>query len=156
MLPEIPEELVIDASILFSFFKANSSRRDVFKKLLEHESKLASPDFALKELSNNKPGIIKFANINKGEFDDILSELNRDLETLKSERYEAFLPEANRISPHGEDTKDDPYFALALALNCAIWSDEAAFKQQSLIKVLNTKELLELLKKSNKSIEDKS
>jgi len=56
-----------------------------------------------------------------------------------------FLSPANKISPHGEQTKDDPYFALALAFNSPIWSDESEFKQQSRVKVFSTKELVELL-----------
>ena len=56
--------------------------------------------------------------------------------------------EANKISPHGEETKDDPYFALALAFNFPIWSDEGAFRKQSKVKVFTTAELLKLLEKS--------
>lgn len=146
-MPEIPEELIVDASILFSFFKESSARRDVFKKLLEHECRLNSPDFVLKELSSNKPDIMKFAKINEEEFDELMLELNGDIASSKEEEYKEFLPEANKISPHGKDTKDDPYFALALAFDFPIWSDEAAFKQQSRVKVFNTKEFSELLKK---------
>ena len=145
MPSKIPENLIVDASILFSFFKSNSSRRDVFKRLLEQECKLSSPDFVSKELSGNKPDIMKFAKINEGEFDDVMSELNNDLGEFKKSEYKKFLPEANRISPHGEGTKDDPYFALALAFNFPIWSDEAAFKLQSRVKVFTTKELFDLL-----------
>lgn len=147
MLSKIPEELIVDASILFSFFKADSARRNVFKKLLEHECKLVSPSFILDELSNNKDDIIKFARIDEEEFNEILSELNNDLDTFKGEKYKEFLSEANKIAPHGEQTKDDPYFALALALNCAIWFDEGAFKQQDKVEVFNTKELSGLLEK---------
>jgi len=145
MPSEIPENLIADASILFSFFKVNSSRRDVFKRLLEQECKLSSPDFVSKELSSNKPDIMKFAKINEGEFDDVMSELNNDLGEFKKSEYEKFLPEANKISPHGKGTKDDPYFALALAFNFPIWSDEAAFKLQSRVRVFTTAELLKLL-----------
>lgn len=146
MSSKIPKELIVDASILFSFFKASSARRDILKKLLEQECRLTSPNFVLEELSNNKSDIIKFARIDKDEFDDILSELKKDIDTFKEEKYKEFLPEANKISPHGEQvTKDDPYFALALSFNSPIWSDEEAFKQQSSVKVFTTKELSELL-----------
>ena len=37
--------------------------------------------------------------------------------------------------------KDNEFFALALKLNCAIWSDDMAFKRQKRIEVLNSKEL---------------
>ena len=87
------------------------------------------------------------AKISEEEFNEILSELENDLAPFKEDEYKEFLLEANKISPHGEQTKDDPYFALALALNCAIWSDEAAFKQQSKVKVFTTGELFKLLEK---------
>lgn len=147
-MPEIPEELIVDASILFSFFKASSARRDVFKKLLEQGCKLASPDFVLKELVNNKSDIMKFAKINEEEFDDVMSELNNELGEFNKSEYEKFLAEANKISPHGEGAKDDPYFALALKFDFPIWSDEAAFKKQSKVKVFNTEELHKLLEES--------
>lgn len=153
MLPEIPEELIVDASILFSFFKADSARREVFKKLLEQECKLNSPDFALKELSNNKSDIMKFAKITEEEFNEVISELDKDVVSFKKEEYKEFLAEANKISPHGEGTKDDPYFALALAFDFQIWSDEAEFKKQSKVKVFTTAELLKLFEKPKKDIE---
>jgi len=148
MPSEIPDNLIIDASILFSFFKVNSSRRDVFKRLLEQECKLTSPDFVSKELSSNKSDIMKFAKINEDEFDEAMSELGNDIVSFKEEEYKDLLAEANKISPHGEGTKDDPYFALALAFNFPIWSDEAAFKLQSRVKVFTTEELFKLLEKS--------
>ena len=146
MPPEIPEDLNVDASILFSFFKSNSARRDVFKRLLEQECKLASPDFVLKELAGNRSDIMKFAKINEGEFNEVMLELGKDIVSFKEEEYKEFLAEANNISPHGEGTKDDPYFALALAFNFPIWSDESAFRRQSRVKVFTTKELFKLLK----------
>lgn len=155
MPSEIPKELIADASVIFSFFKADSARRGVFKRLLEHGCRLISPDFVMDELSNNKGDIIKFARIDEAEFNDILSELNNELDTFKEEAYKEFLSEANKISPHNEETKDDPYFALALALNSPIWSDEGAFKHQSRIKVFNTKELSELLVRSESYSENK-
>ncbi len=70
-----------------------------------------------------------------------------DLLMLK-ERVEIFpmyeFPEdiqskAEKLAPH---SKDSPYFALALYLNCGIWSRERDFKKQDEIKVFNTKDLI--------------
>ena len=139
---EIPDTLIVDACILFSFFNSSSARRDIFKKLLDNDSKLKSPAFVLTELSNNKSKIMKFSQINDSEFDELFSELNKELDTVKESKYKGFLSEANKISPHGrEEIKDDPYFALALAFNLPIWSDEEAFKQQSEIKIFTTNQL---------------
>ena len=57
--------------------------------------------------------------------------------------YKEFKDKADSISPDPNDTQ---YFALALKLNCPIWSNDKKLKEQSEIKVLNTSELIELLK----------
>jgi|SRR3989339_455738 len=148
MPEDIPKLLIVDASILFSFFKKGSGRRIIIEELYEFGCKLISPAFAFKELADNKERVKKYGKVNELAFAFIFSLLDRKVESFPEEEYNGFLPEANKISPHGEQTEDDPYFALALALSCAIWSDEVAFKQQSRIKVFTTKELSGLLKKS--------
>lgn len=142
---EIPKELIVDASILFSFFSSSSARRKVFKKLLDKECNLISPEYVLDELFDNKPDIMHFAKVNGSGFNEIFSELNRELNTFEEKEYSKFLSEANKISPHPSDTKDDPYFALSLSLNkIPIWSDEEAFKQQSTIEIFSTEDLMRL------------
>ncbi len=144
MKSKIPKFLIIDASILFSFFNKNSLRRKLIERLPYIGSNLISPEFAFIELLKDKEKIMEFSKINENAFVFLFSLLEKKIETFPKEEYAAFLDEANSISPHGKDTKDDPYFALALTLNCAIWSDEKAFKEQSAVKVLSTYELKEL------------
>lgn len=142
MSSEIPKELIVDASILFSFFNSSSARRDIFKKLLDNECKFISPDFMLTELFNNKLKIMKFAKISESEFAEIFSELDKDVKTFKKGEYEEFISKGEELAPH---IKDVAYFALALSKKVAIWSDEEAFKKQSLIDVFNTNQLDKLL-----------
>jgi predicted nucleic acid-binding protein len=135
----------VDASILFSFFKRDSARRRLIKELPIRGSKLVSPDFAMQELILDKEKIMEFAGIGETEFMFLFSLLGRKVETFPKSEYEEFLPEAKEISPHVDERKDDPYFALAVSLNAAIWSDEKAFKEQSKVKVFSTREMVELL-----------
>lgn len=137
--------LIVDASILFSFFNPNSARRLIIESAPALGFKLISPDFAFDELANGKGEVQKYSETNELEFTMLFSLLEKKIESFSKEAYIKFLPEANKISPHGKQTKDDTYFALALALNCAIWSDEKAFKQQSKVKVYSTSELLKEL-----------
>ncbi|HEC92402.1 MAG TPA: hypothetical protein ENI51_05335 [Candidatus Atribacteria bacterium] len=44
------------------------------------------------------------------------------------------------------DEKDTPFLALALQLNCPIWSDDKHFKRQNIVKVYTTREILSLSK----------
>ena len=138
--------LIVDASILFSFFNPDSARRMIIESSSGLGFNLISPDFAFGELANDKGEINKYSGISELEFIIFFSLLEKKIESFSRDMYESFLSDANKISPHGKNTKDDPYFALALALNCAIWSDEKAFKKQSRVKVLNTAELLNELK----------
>lgn len=142
MPSKIPRLLVVDASVLFSFFKKDSTRRQLINRLPNRGSKLLSPDFAIEELLSDKGEIKEFAGIKELWFKFLFSLLERRIETIPKSEYEEFLPEGRKISPHD---RDDPYFALALSLNSAIWSDEKAFKEQSKVKVYSTKELIELL-----------
>ena len=52
------------------------------------------------------------------------------------------VPEAKVLAPH---LKDVEYFALALKLDCPLWSNEKAFKKQSRVKVFSTSKLISLL-----------
>jgi len=135
----LPKKLVVDAAILFSFFKKDATRRKVSEELLNNECKLISPYFALEELRNEKNRIMKFANITAGDFEFTLSTLENEIELVTSGEYKEFLVEAAKISPH---EKDAQYFALALSLDCPLWSDEKAFKQQTKVKIFSTEELL--------------
>ena len=137
--------LIVDASILFSFFNPDSARRLVIESSSGLGFNLISPDFAFDELTKDKDEIQKYSGISELEFIIFFSLLEKKIESFSNDMYKLFLSDANKISPHGKQTKDDPYFALALALNCAIWSDEKAFKKQSKIKVFNTPELLKEL-----------
>lgn len=144
---ELPRILIVDASILFSFFKKDSNRRALIEELPGIGCKLIDPAFVFKELSGKEERIKKYGKINELSFSFLFSLLESKIESFPDNVYKEFLAEANKISPHAEGTNDDPYFALALALNCPIWSDESAFKEQDKVKVLNTKELSKLLKK---------
>jgi len=132
-------KIIVDANILFSFFKKDSVRRQVFEELLSAEYELLSPHFVLVELRSDADRIMQFSGISKGEFEFALSILEEEIKLMPEEKYNKFLSKASEISPH---TKDIPYFALSLSLNCPIWSDEKAFKEQSKVKVFTTEELI--------------
>lgn len=143
----LSNELIVDANILFSFFNPNSLRFRVLEELLYRGVRLISPDFVIEELLNNKEKIKNSAKISEEKFNLAFSSLKNELEIIPEQGYKSFLAEAKKLSPHN-NKKDDPYFALSLSLNkCPILSDEKAFKNQSMIKVFSTKELLELLSK---------
>ncbi|MBS3056488.1 MAG: hypothetical protein J4473_03580 [Candidatus Aenigmarchaeota archaeon] len=138
-------ELVVNSCVVFSVFKAESFTRNLFELLYLKGVKLIVPEYELDELWSLGPRICKYSGLNENEFKIAFILLCEVLDVAPKSEYEKFLPEANKISPHGKQIKDDPYFALAIALNCPIWSDEKAFKQQGRVKVFNSKELSKLV-----------
>ncbi len=57
------------------------------------------------------------------------------------ESYAEFVDIAIKITP---DSKDVDFVALALKMNAVLWSNNKALKSFPYLKVLNTKEIIEL------------
>jgi len=135
--------LVVDSNVLLSFFKKESSTRKIITlvELLE----LYTLKSRIDELIKHKNEICSKAKITGEEFSRSLVELELFVGVVRDEKVSKFGKGAIKLAPH---TEDAPLFALALAFQCAIWSNEVAFKNQSRIKVLNTSDLIEILYKN--------
>ncbi|MEK6841506.1 MAG: PIN domain-containing protein [Nanoarchaeota archaeon] len=137
-------KLVIDANILFSAIIAkggelNSKKIDlIFSKELE----IFSPELLLFELRNNKEKIKDISGLPDEEFKKFVEILKSRIKFVSLKYFSDKISEAKELC---KQLKDVAYFALALKLNCPIWSGEKSFKEQSKLKVFNTKELLEEL-----------
>ncbi len=134
----------MDANVLFSFFKKDSATRRLLRTLTILGTRLISPDFVLEELVRDKERVKQYAGIDEIEFLFLLSLLEKRVEVFSKSEYEKFLTEAEGLLPG--HLKDVPYFALALKLNCTIWSNEKRLKKQDKVKVFSTRELLESFK----------
>lgn len=135
-------ELIIDANILFSALIREGITRKI---ILFSDYSFFIPEFILKELNENKEEILKKSRITEKELEEVFREIvqNSDTEIIpKNEFYNQIEP-AKKICP---DIDDIHYFALALKLNCPIWSNDKKLKEQNTIKVLNTKEIIQILK----------
>jgi len=137
-------KLIVDANILVSFFRDNPVRSIIINSRFL-SLQLFSPEYALEELKRNIQGIMKYSKLSSEQVEFIIKEgLKKFIAIIPSEEFEQRNEQAKKLSPHDSD-KDTPYFALALKLNCGIWSNESGFKKQSKVKIFNTKELRELL-----------
>ncbi len=113
-----------------TIFEKSKSSEEIFRFL------------AIEELRYDKEKIIKFSNISAGEFEFTISTLDDEIELISEDNYKQMINEAKELSPH---EKDVPYFALALAYEYPIWSDEKDFKKQSKVKILTTEELIKIV-----------
>ena len=133
-------KLVVDANILFSFFKKDSATR---RFILSHpELELFTPVYVFKELDTHKEDVES-----KSKIDDKVFELTKErllvyVNLVPSGEFKKFWGDAKRVSP---DLDDAQYFALALKLNCPIWSEDKKLKRQTRVRVFSTAELIELL-----------
>jgi len=133
-------QLVIDTNVLISFFRDNPVRFIIINSQLLN-LKLYAPEHCWEELLNIKPSISKYSKLSLEHIDPIFEELKEIITIVPDELTKQFESEAKQLI----HDKDVPIFALALKLNCAIWSNEPSFKQQSSVKIFNTEDLRESL-----------
>jgi predicted nucleic acid-binding protein len=65
-----------------------------------------------------------------------------EIEFIPFDEFIRYAAEAETLAPHAKDVQ---YFALALAYDAAIWSNEKAFKNQPKVRIYSTAELLALV-----------
>ena len=132
-------KLVVDTNILVSFFRPNPVNEFISKSKF-FNLQLFSSEYMIEELKKNKPDVLKYSGLNLKQFNEKLSELLLFLKLLPESSCKKFESQAKQLT----HDKDVPVFALALSLNCPIWSNEPSFKQQSKIPILSTKDMIKL------------
>jgi predicted nucleic acid-binding protein len=130
-------KLIIDANILMS---ALISTEGVTYDLIFNDNiNLFVPEFLNYEVNKYKNEIIKKSGLSVKELDLFFSLLTNKIEFIPKIEFLQFFSEAKKISP---DKNDFLYFALALKLNCCIWSNDKKLKNQNKIIIYNTNELI--------------
>lgn len=131
-------EFVLDANIIFSALIRDSHIRH-FLLLSGHTFYL--PEFVFEEIYRHIDTIIKKTTLTKTEIKQILDEIiiRANIKILPFAEFREYAEKAKQISP---DPKDVHYFALALKLKCFIWSNDKKLKEQDVIKVYSTEEVM--------------
>ena len=135
--------LIVDANVVLSALIPGSKSIDLLTKLEKTGYKFFSPEFLLEEVNKNIPSLVKTSGLTREELQAAFTLLLKRIEIISKSEYEEFLLEAKRVSP---DVKDVPYFALAIKMKCPLWSREPRLKRQKAVKVLDDKDVEELLK----------
>ncbi len=131
--------LVVDANALFSALIKDSISSEL---LLSDELEICAPDFILEELEKHRPALLSKTHRSNEDFEELLWAFKESVKFLDSRDLSGFLDDAKRLSP---DPNDAAYFAAAIALGAAIWSNDKALKKQDKIRVYTTDELLRML-----------
>ena len=102
-----------------------------------------APDKLLHEVEKHKEEILRKSKLTSVEFDLFLSIISSRIEFVSYHEFKNYCGEAERFSP---DLNDAEYFALALNLGCAFWSNDKKLKQQNHVKVYSTDDLIKITK----------
>lgn len=128
-------DIVIDANVLFSALIKDSF---VYRLLFSGSFHLFTPEYIFTELEKHEEEILRKTERTDEEFFRLLETLKRRIVIVPLEELVPYVEEAEKITP---DPDDMTYFALALKLNCVVWSNDKKLKEQNKIKVYNTHEL---------------
>lgn len=131
--------LVIDANILFA---ALIARKKTLEVLLHPDIEIAAPDFIKKEWKEHQEEIAKKASLSLSEATAFLIILAEKMHFYSPGDMKKEIKEVKDIT---DDQDDIEYLALALKLNCPLWSEDKDMKKQSRINVFTTAELLKIL-----------
>jgi len=133
-------ELVIDANILMSALIATEGK--TYDLIFNDRIRLFSVDKLLEELEKYKSEILEKSGLSGYDFDIFVSLISSEIEFVSYSEINKFIPESEKISPDSNDTE---YFALALKLRCAIWSNDKKLKNQDKVIVYSTNDLLKII-----------
>ncbi|MBU0456934.1 MAG: PIN domain-containing protein [Nanoarchaeota archaeon] len=131
-------DFVVDANVVFAVLIKDSFS---YHLLFSEKYHLFTPEYVFTEFQKHKEEILDKTERTTEDFFRLLEILKRRITLVPLEELTEYVEEAEKLSP---DPKDMAYFALALKLNCAIWSNDKKLKEQDKVKVYPTHELIKL------------
>jgi len=134
--------IIIDANILFSALIRDSKTREI---ILKTDEFFLFPSYIFIEAQKYKQEIIEKSKMSKEEFEKLFRLILGKVLIVPNEVLIPYRKIAFEIVKD-IDPKDVLFVACALAYpGSVIWSNDKRLKKQSKVRVLNTKELTDLL-----------
>jgi len=135
-------KIILDVNVLLSALIRDSvTRRTIINSGLD----FYFPEISLNKIEKYKSYVIEKAEISEDEFLITLELLFSFIKIIPRSEIEKAFDDANVIMAH-IDEEDVVFVACALSKeNSIIWSDDRDFEKQNKIKVLKTKDILEML-----------
>lgn len=104
--------------------------------------KFCAPEFIKAEFNKHKSECLLKSKLSEHEFEMRQAEIEREIKFFKSSEYKNFIKKSLDVLP---DSDDVDFLALALSINAAIWSNDLHLKEQSLVPVFTTEDLVKKL-----------
>lgn len=135
---------VVDANVVFSaLIKRGIAYKVFFLNFLLEKFRFIAPEYLWLEIRRHKEEILEETKLSEEEFEEFFEFLMEEIEIVPDSKFLHVMPKAEEILP--EHKKDSPYLALALAMNCPIFSGDVNLKKQTVVKVYSPRELLDTL-----------
>ena len=135
------ELLIADSGIIFTGLVGTGVTKTL---LFSKNLKIFAPEYLFEELNEHLSRIKLLSSLSSSEVDSLISKLKGHINIVEKSKFEAFLGEANSLISDPDDTE---YLALSLSMDkCPIWSNDPHFKEQSVVRVFTTEELVRFLK----------
>ena len=135
-------DIVIDTNILISsLLKDGLTRKIIFLSPFE----MYTVENSRFEMEAHRAELLRKSKLDEMSFNYLNEIVFSKINLVPSKDIEPFREKAEGIM-RGIDLDDTPFLALALSLDCPIWSNDCHFKRQNVIKAVTTRELLGLLK----------
>jgi predicted nucleic acid-binding protein len=133
--------VVIDSNVLFSALIRDSITRKI---ILEYDGKFIFPSFVIQEMEKHKKMLLSKSGMQAVELESLLSVIFSKVQIINDSDLKPYKEKALELGTQ-TDPDDAIFFACALAHHKSIiWSNEIVLKEQSRVRVLNTKEIIKL------------
>lgn len=136
--------LVVDVNVVFSALYSRDVAYDVFaRNRLFKYFEFVAPEYMFFELGRKTEKLLLTSSLSEEEITAVLEFLREEIKTITAEEFKDFLHRAaEALKSH---PKDVPYLALALALDCGIFSGDEKLRGLSPVKVYSPRDLLDVL-----------
>lgn len=104
------------------------------------QDSLIAPEKAREELKKYSKEIIQKIKIDDKEFNNLLMELEKTIEFIEKKEYADMI---ENVKNTALDKEDYEFLALSYKNKCILWTNDIKLKNQQLVKVITTRELLE-------------
>jgi predicted nucleic acid-binding protein len=136
-------KFVIDTNIFLSALIKDGLTREI---IINSPFRLFIPEQEIIEIKRYEELILCKSKINKEDLRDLIRKLLKYITIIRNEDITKYKCKAEEIM--GKIDYDDvPFVATALFLNCPIWSEDKHFRKQNEIKILKTKDIINLYSK---------
>ena len=133
--------LVVDVNVIVSALMKKGNSLLVFEaNKISNEFEFIAPEFVASELDTKIGKILSKSKLSIDELNEVLVLIKEQITFVPFSEFIDNLPEALEIN-----SKDSPYLALAMKYDCGIFSGDKELKEQTKVKVLSPRDLLDIL-----------